>query len=197
MTEPTDDRDARSLDAHLLSDLWFFRAVARLGSVTLAAQRLGVTQGAVSQRILRLEARLRAALFVRQKGKMLLTKSGATLFEVMTKVALDLNESLSQIDRLERTAIVLSCIPSLATEWLVPHLDDFYQKYPGIEIFIRAELAASTPERIEAEGIDIIIDYYHSSATELHELATIREYLLPVCSPNYRRMLEGHRTARK
>ena len=54
-----EDRDAHRLDTQLLSDLWVFRAAARFGSITAAARRLNVTQGAVSQRVLRLEDAVR------------------------------------------------------------------------------------------------------------------------------------------
>lgn len=183
---PEDGPDAHRLDAQLLSDLWIFRAAARLGSVTRAAQQLGVTQGAVSQRVLRLEARLGAPLFVRSKSGMTLTDAGASLLETMTQVALLLNDNLSRISRLQRNAIVVSCIPSLAMEWLVSHLEDFYQKHPGIEVFVRSEMAPSTIDRLEQNGIDIVIDYEPEPASDLHQLALVRELTFPVCARAYR-----------
>jgi LysR family glycine cleavage system transcriptional activator len=182
--------DARHLDTQLLSDLWVFRAAARLGSVTAAAQRLNVSQGAVSQRILRLEGRLGTPLFIRQKGRMALTDSGRSLLEAMSQVAQVLNDSLSRIERLQRKAIVVSCVPSLATEWLVPHLEEFYQLHPGIEVFVRSEMVPSTPERLEDEGIDLIIDYQPEQPAGLHQLAELQEYVFPVCSPRYRDKLD-------
>ncbi|TAJ73894.1 MAG: LysR family transcriptional regulator [Phenylobacterium sp.] len=192
MSMPHDDEpDAYRLDAQLLSDLWIFRAAARLGSITAAARRLGVTQGAVSQRVLRLEARLGAPLFVRHKSRIALTDAGTTLLGAMTQVALVLNDSLSRINRLQRKAIVVSCVPSLATEWLVPHLDEFYRQHPGIEVFVRSELAPSTPERMEDDGIDLAIDYLPTAPADLHELASLQEMIFPVCAPTYRQMLAG------
>jgi LysR family glycine cleavage system transcriptional activator len=190
MTTADDEPDAHRLDAQLMSDLWIFRAAGRLGSITAAARRLGVTQGAVSQRVLRLEARLGAPLFVRHKGGITLTETGAALLQAMSQVALVLNDSLSRINRLQRSAIVVSCVPSLATEWLVPHLDDFYRLHPGIEVFVRSEMGASTPERLEDDGIDVVIDYESAPAPELHELAALQEYVFPVCSRVYRERLE-------
>jgi LysR family glycine cleavage system transcriptional activator len=189
MTTADDEPDAHRLDAQLLSDLWIFRAAGRLGSITAAAQRLGVTQGAVSQRVLRLEARLGAPLFVRHKGRIALTEAGTSLLQAMGQVALVLNDSLSRINRLQRKAIVVSCIPSLATEWLVPHLEDFYRLHPGIEVFVRSEMGPSTPERLDDDGIDLVIDYEPAPAPELHELAAIQEYVFPVCSRRYRERL--------
>jgi DNA-binding transcriptional LysR family regulator len=191
MNSPIDDeQDAYRLDAQLLSDLWFFRSAARLGSITAAAQRLGITQGAVSQRVLRLEARLGATLFIRQKSRLSLTDAGASLLEAMTQVALVLNDTISRINRLQRKAIVVSCVPSLATEWLVPNLEDFYRQHPGIEVFVRSELAPFTVERMDDDGIDIVIDYQPSPAPDLHELASLQEFVFPVCSRRYRDTLD-------
>lgn len=190
MTSSTEDsQDARGLDAQLLSDLWVFRAAARLGSLTAAAQRLGVTQGAVSQRVLRLEARLQTQLFLRQKGRIALSESGQSLLAAMTQVAQVLNDSLSKIERVRRNAIIVSCVPSLATEWLVPHLDEFYHMYPDVQVFVRSEMVPTTAERFEDDGIDLVIDYQPEPPAGVAELFEMREFVFPVCSPRYRDLL--------
>ncbi len=186
-----DEQDAYRLDAQLLSDLWIFRAAARFGSFTAAAPRLGVTQSAVSQRVLRLEARLGTPLFVRHKSRIALTDAGKSLFDAMGQVASVLNDNLSRITRLQRQAIVVRCVPSLAVEWLVPHLEDFYRQHPGIKVFVRSEMAPSTPERLEDDGVDVVIDYEPLPAPGLHELANFQERVFPVCSRRYRDLLDG------
>ena len=77
------ERDGWRIDAQLLSDLWVFRAVARGGSMSAAATELSVTAGAVSQRVLRLEARLNTKLFERKKSKLTLTEPGSSLLDAM------------------------------------------------------------------------------------------------------------------
>ena len=186
-----EDRDAHRLDTQLLSDLWVFRAAARFGSITAAARHLNVTQGAVSQRVLRLEARLGTPLFVRHKSRIALTEAGTSLLEAMTSVASTLNDALSRINRQQRGALVVSCVPSLAMEWLVPHLEDFYREYPGIEVFVRSELVPFTADRMDDEGIDISIDYAPRPLEGLHELATLQEMIFPVCSRAYRDRIDA------
>lgn len=183
--------DARRLDAQLFSDLWVFRAAARLGSFTLAGQRLGVSQGAISQRVSRLEARLGTPLFLRHKGRIALTENGKSLLGAMTQVASILNDNLSRIEGVQRKAIVVSCVPSLATEWLVPHLEEFYSVHPGIEVFVRSEMFPSTPERLEDDGVDLVIDYQPEAPVGLEQLSLVQEFVFPVCSPGYRDRLRG------
>jgi len=152
-----DDVDGYRVDGQLLSDLWVFRIAARVGSITGAASRLGVTQGAVSQRVIRLEGRLGATLFSRKNGRLYLTPSGDSVLSTMNEVATKLNGALSRFDRIRRSSLVVSCLPSLAMEWLVPRLQRFYRENPDIELFIRSEISQATEECLEGKGIDVLI----------------------------------------
>lgn len=183
--------DSYRLDAQLVSDLWIFRLAARFGSLTAAAERLQVTQGAVSQRVNRLEGRLGTVLFRRTRGGLTLTEAGQGLFEAMNDVAGTLSRTLSRFDRVQRRSLVISCLPSLATEWLVPHIDSFYAANPDVELFIRAELFAPSVERMEDEGIDVVIAYQADPPGDLQELAVLDEMIAPVCSRDYLREMDA------
>ncbi|MEJ0028835.1 MAG: LysR family transcriptional regulator [Rhizomicrobium sp.] len=178
------------MDGQMLADLWVFRSAARMGSFTAAARRIGVTQGAVSQRIARLEGRLGRALFSRAKGKIALTSEGSSFLTAMNQVSLLLDEPLSRVVRASRRSLVVSCIPSFATEWLVPNLESFYREHGDIELFVRAELVPMSAERMEDAGIDLAIVYEREPVSDLHELLAHRELTFPVCSAAY---LEGLR----
>lgn len=177
-----DDVEGYRVDAQLLSDLWIFRIAARVGSITGAASRLGVTQGAVSQRVIRLEGRLGTTLFSRKNGRLILTSSGENVLSTMNEVATKLNGALSRFDHVRRTSLVVSCLPSLAMEWLVPRLQGFYQENPDIELFIRGEFNQATLERMEDKGIDVLICYQNAPADDVYELGSFQEMIVPVCS---------------
>lgn len=188
---PEDEREAYRLDAQLLSDLWFFRAAARGGAITAAAQQLNVTQGAVSQRVLRLEGRLGTELFHRHKGKIVLTAAGEILLEGMNAATGELNRALGRIDPSRRSALVVSCSPSMATEWLMPHLQDFYRECPQVELVVRSEMVVPSLQWMQEERVDVLIDYLHADVPELEELAAVQELTFPVCSPPFRHRLDG------
>lgn len=178
------------LDAQLLADLWNFHAAAQQSSITAAARQLNVTQGAVSQRILRLESRLGLELFKRHKGKITLTQAGATVLEAMNVVSTRLDGALASIAR-DRHSLVVSCSPSLATEWLMPRLQEFYDQCPGIDLLVRAEISPPSADWMIEERLDVMIDYLHPGAggNDLVELAAVQEYTFPVCSAAYRDLL--------
>ena len=68
--------------------LRYFRAIATEGSLTRAAQRLNVSQSALSIQLRRLEKSLGQALFDRQHKSLVLTEAG--------RIALDYSESIFQ-----------------------------------------------------------------------------------------------------
>jgi len=180
------ERELRRLDAQLLSDLWVFRAVARAGSMSAAAAQLNVTAGAVSQRVLRLEARLKEKLFERDKGKIALTASGGIVLEAMNGASTTLTNALSRVGRPQHDSIVVSCAPSLAMEWLMPHLHEFYREHPDVELTVRSEMSWPTAEWMQAEGVDVVITYNRARPAELFELGSLQELTFPVSSRAYR-----------
>lgn len=186
-----DEREVRRLDAQLLSDLWIFRAVARAGSMAAAATQLSVTAGAVSQRVLRLEARLKTKLFQRDKGKIALTEAGSFVLEAMNGASLALNNALAKLDGPQNTSLVVSCVPSLAMEWLMPNLQEFYRECPDIELQVRSETTPPSAAWMTNERVDVLISYAHVRPSDLAELAALQELTLPVCSRAYRSRLRA------
>jgi len=182
------------LDAQLLADLWIFRAAATHESITAAAGRLHVTQGAVSQRVLRLEARLGTPLFSRKSGRLRLTDAGETLLGAMDDVSEILRAALARFDRAHRTSLIVSCSPTIATEWLIPRLDNFYKLCPGIQLLIRSETLSPTLEFFEDEHVDLAIQYQSEARGKMNELWSLQELIFPVCSPDYATMTEANPT---
>lgn len=177
--------ESRRADGQLLADLWVFRAVARSSGMSAASVELNVTPGAVSQRVLRLEARLGMKLFEREKNRLVLTASGSLMLDAINSAALTLNNALARLADCGRSSIVVSCGPSLTTEWLMPNLAEFYGEFPGIELLVRSETAQPSAAWMAREGIDVLIHYCHHRIADQVELASLQEWTFPVCSPAY------------
>lgn len=143
---------AMRLQSPSMSELHAFMAAARLGSFTLAAQSLCLTQGAISRAIARLEAHFGQPLMHRNAHGLSLTATGQRLFE-SGQAPLQAIEALSAElrggDR--RHHLTLSMVPTLASVWLVPQLADFHRQHPHIQLSFAAyrrneDFSGSTPD---------------------------------------------------
>ena len=77
-----------------LDSLKAFEAAARLLSITLAADELCLTKGAISYQIKRLEQHLGQPLFKRTTRQILLTDAGQMLYQTTQKIFTDLSAQI-------------------------------------------------------------------------------------------------------
>ncbi len=116
-----------------------FVAVVEEESFTRAAQRVFVTQPAVSMQIKSLEDELGEPLLERDGRKVRLTEAGRILYEC-AKTALDVldsaGERIQDLGGLKRGRLSLGCSDTLSTHVLVPILSAFAQQYPTLELTV-------------------------------------------------------------
>ncbi|ENX63186.1 MULTISPECIES: LysR family transcriptional regulator [Acinetobacter] len=119
-----------------LNSLKFFYYVACYESVTLAAEKLFVTQSAVSKQLKNLEESLGLLLFVREARKLTLTSEGEVLFDCCQQVFQQIEQCVVQLQQHNKVQknLILSCEPTLAMKWLIPRLAQFKQRYPEFEV---------------------------------------------------------------
>ena len=139
-----------------LNSLKFFYYVARYESMTIAAERLFVTQGAVSKQLKSLEEMLGFALFIREARKLRLTQKGEILFDCCQQVFQQLDQCLLQLQQQTeiKKNLVLSCEPTIAMKWLIPRLAQFKQLYPEFEVSL---LTAGGEVDFTAQNIDLAL----------------------------------------
>ncbi|MEQ9200393.1 MAG: LysR family transcriptional regulator, partial [Rhodospirillales bacterium] len=98
-------------------------AIARDGSFSKAAERLGVHQSAVSHRVRGLEEALGMPLFERTTRKLALTDAGEILCTAATRAMAEWQAATDQLRRnRDSDGIRLSLPSSLAMKWLLPAL---------------------------------------------------------------------------
>lgn len=112
-----------------------FEAVARLGSVTQAAEELDLTQGAVSRQIQKLEDRLGQPLFTRDRQRLVLTPSGAAYArELRGALSTIASATLSLASNPRGGLLNLAILPAFGTYWLAPRLPGFMAAHPGVTV---------------------------------------------------------------
>ena len=116
-----------------------FEAAARRESFTAAASELGMTQAAVSYQIKALEERLGAALFVRTRGRVVLTPLGARLQPALSG-ALDAIAQAFAVNREEDAALLtVATTFTFANTWLAWRLGGFQVEHPDLAVRLATE----------------------------------------------------------
>lgn len=124
-----------------LSALRSFEAVARLGSVTLAAGELHVTHSAISQQVRQLESLLGVTLLQREGRGLRLSEEGR-LYALQIRGAL---QDIAEATRLAKARpgedeLVVAVTPSFGQKWLLPRLPGFRELYPQYRLRLLASL---------------------------------------------------------
>lgn len=112
--------------------LFYFEATARYGSYSEAARHLNVSHGAVLAQVNKLEAWLELRLFEKHNNKLILNDNGIKLAESLNKSFKQIESAILDIKQEYKQTIIISIIPSLATHFLLPNLNQFNNQNPDI-----------------------------------------------------------------
>ena len=171
-----------------LSELHAFASAARLGSYSLAAQELYVTQGGISRAIARLEEHLGFALFERQGRRNTLTPAGREYLQAVEPAVMAI-EAASAAARRRRHGpqLRLSVVPTLFSHWLIPRLPDFNARHPAVMLSF-APYRRDDP--LTAPEIDawIRVGNHQRQPAGIEAEYVIGRDLIPICHP---RELQG------
>lgn len=166
-----------------LTALRTFEAAGRLGSFTLAADELAVSQAAVSRQVKELEADLGKPLFERRHRSVRLTPAGRALLDVLSRSFDAMDASLAEIrGRRGGGLLEISAEPSFAACWLVPHLDDFRTGHPEVDVAVDSDMRLIEFRTHEAEiAIRHGMDGRAWARTDVDHLIDVD--LVPVIAP--------------
>ena len=162
-----------------LNALRAFDAAAHHLSFTLAAQKLNVTQGAISRQIKKLEDELEVTLFHRQHKKLKLTDKGIILASPLTQA---FNIIANTVEKLKKQPqdLSLKVHPTFAIRWLIPKLHHFQTLHPDIQIRLTT---SSQNVDFKHENFDAGITHLGEEISGMIREKILTEQLIPVCSP--------------
>lgn len=124
-----------------------FYHVAKAGSFTKAGEKLCISQPAVSQSIKMLEEILGSRLFVRIPKGVKLTPEGEVLFSYVKRgyeyIQLGEKQFQKMLD-LEHGEIRIGASDMTLQFYLLPYLERFHEKYPGIKVIVTNAPTPST-----------------------------------------------------
>lgn len=166
-----------------LNALRAFEVSARLGSCAQAAAELGVTPGAVSQQITKLEDFFGRQLFVRRNHQLQLTDVGHAVYAASTEMIETLRVmTQSLVHGNERTNLVVSVLPSVGVRWLNRALPEFLREHPDLRVDLRIE---EDPVDFFRTRIDVRVSYGEHIYPEFVTVPIIRDRVTVMCTPAF------------
>ncbi|MFJ1253718.1 transcriptional regulator GcvA [Cupriavidus sp. CuC1] len=164
-----------------LNALRAFEAAARHLSITVAADELHVTPGAVSRQIRSLEEGLGVQLLHRGHRQISLTRAGDDYYRAVTRLMDGLREATLRLTRrAKRKQLKVRAYTTFAMRWLIPRLSSFHAANPGIEVLLTASL---DPVDFRKEDIDGAIRLGDGKWSGVNAHRLVSNVLVPVCSP--------------
>lgn len=154
-----------------------FYTVAKCGSISSAAEKLFISQPAITFQIKKLEEQLDTSLFTRTKHGVVLTEEGTVLYEYINKAmeAITNGENaLSNLKNLDSGIIRIGSSTTVCRHVVMPYLEEFHKKYPKIDIQIVNNLTVNLIKDLRNGNLDIL--FLNLPMTENKDLN-----IIPIC----------------
>lgn len=172
-----------------LSALIGFEAAARLGSFSLAAEEMNITQSAICHQIRTLEDHVQMPLFRRIGRRIELTDAGHDLQATALAALEEVRHGVRRLNAYSKPdSVIVSMSPGLALCWFMPRLPGLRADLPGIDPWLNISTEAEVPEERE---IDIVLSEraWHDPGTVSVPLPGDRVW--PLAAPALAATLEG------
>ena len=165
-----------------------FKEVAYSGSISAASKQLYISQSAVSQSIKQLEEQLETRLFIRTSRGVELTNDGALLYDYV-KSALSLIDSaeqkMAQTRALMTGELAIGASDTITSGFLLPHLQAFHAKYPGIKLRIVNGTGGEVIRFLHDGHVDIAFTSSRPEGSSLNISPCFDSQMVFVASPDY------------
>lgn len=137
-----------------------FYHVAVNGSISKAAQKLLISQPAVTWHLQNLESNLGITLFIRTKRGVRLTEEGEIFFKYIKKGIENFTNGenmLTNLKNLDYGVIRIGASTTVSEHVLIPYLEIFHEKYPNIDIQIVNTLTSDLLTELRNGNLDMLL----------------------------------------
>lgn len=168
-----------------LEHLETFIKVVEANSLALAAKRLGLSAAAVSKQLSALENDLKMNLLSRTTRRLELTELGHIYYEHCKKVIKkidDLDGIMNSLQQEPSGELTVLSSRYFADHCIVPHLQEFFTRYPKVTLDLTIISRASDLLR---EDIDLFFGIAHPLPPEAVQQEIAQGYFSLCASPSY------------
>ncbi|HRP78107.1 MAG TPA: LysR family transcriptional regulator [Aquamicrobium sp.] len=173
------------MDERLLKS---FVTTAELGSVTLAAGRLNLTQPALSRQIQRLEQQLGLPLFQRSGRALQLSLPGEKLLshaQEFLAVSKQLRDAAAEVRRGEFGVLRVGACSQVIERYMSAILPDWTRENPNIDIRLEEGGGAELAARLAGDELHLAINARHfASSDSFHHSDVGRMGIRAYCRPD-------------
>src|SRR5690554_1453786 len=172
-----------------LNALKAFVAVASQGSVSMAAEQLHVTHGAVSRQVRLLEEELAIKLLQRQGRGIKLTAAGEQLYQGCQPALQAIADSCRQLrQQQQQQPLILACSGSILARWLIPRLQSLQQALPDLPL----QLVTSAGDDNPQQQADLVLAFVENPQANEILIPLEQERIGPVMAPQLAAKLDLH-----
>ncbi len=142
----------------LYRQLEVFRAVIDAGTATAAAQRLDMSQPAVSQHLAQLEEEFGVVLFARERGRLYPTEQALALYDEVAFAfeGIERVVNLAHSFRTRSTGTLRMAVPHSMCEHLLPRMiARFSEEHPNVRYAVQLASYEAIVAKVAAREVDI------------------------------------------
>jgi DNA-binding transcriptional LysR family regulator len=172
-----------------LNHLAIFHAVAQAGSMTLGAERLDISQPAVSKQVHELERALGVHLFDRIGRRVRLSQAGQTLADYARRLfalAHEAEGALADVRAVGRGRLVVGSSTTIGSYLLPGVVAAFWRRHPGIELLVEIENTEQVHRRLVGLELDIGLTEGFVEEADLRAEVFHRDELVVIASASHR-----------
>lgn len=173
-------------------DLQQFRyviAVAEEGNFTRAAERLYLSQPALSVQVRKLEQELGTPLFVRLAREVALTPAGEVFLDHARRALFEVELTRRKVEEvcgLRAGRVEVGVLPSVAASVLPAVLTRFHRQYPGVEVrLVEENISTHFEHLVHLAQLDLAVIRLPCGRRDLRCRRIVREPLLAMLPPDH------------
>lgn len=161
-----------------------FYIVANSSTITEAANKLMISQPAVTKAIKNLEWQLNGTLFIRGKNGIKLTENGKKFYNYICPAIeqiQDANKLFDNINKIENGEIKIGTSNTILKYYLMPHLKNYAKTFPNVNISIEESYTPTLISMVKNGTLDTAIIYANENDSKLDGLKVTKLKTLNYC----------------
>lgn len=168
--------------------LLYFETLAKVGNISHAAERLNLSQSALSRSIQNLEKEVGAPLFIRESRGVTLNTYGEVFLEHATNAINEIQTAEHKIQDLihpTHGTIRLAFTQPLGSDYIPMLISAFTEKYPNIQFKLSQDTTRKILKQLNRDEIDIGFCSPFSANTTIEKYTILEEELIMLVPKNH------------